>query len=439
MTLTSATEIETVRRLRDLLDRALSAVSPAVALPPHLAALRQRTLPGRQVVLALGKAADSLFATACATLDRPLSGLVIAPAAAVAADPPGGAQAFQRIAAGHPVPDRGSLRAGQAALALARGLGEGDHLLALVSGGGSALMCAPAPGVTLAEKQALTRSLLRCGATISEINGVRKHLSRVKGGRLALAAFPATVETLALSDVPGDDPQLIASGPTLPDPSTLAEARAVLQRHGLTPPPAILRALSDPANETLKPDDPRAAGLGVRIIARGADALAAAAATAEATGVPTTILGTDLQGEARDLGTRHGALVRALPPADGPRLLLSGGETTVTVTHRHGRGGPNLEYLLALAIALDGAAGVHALACDTDGQDGTEPVAGAVITPSTLARARHLGLDAPSHLARNDSHGFFAALGDLVITGPTGTNANDFRVIWISPSQTAGS
>ena len=431
-------EAETVARLRGLFDAAVTAVSPSTCLARPLARVRARHIPGRLVILALGKAGHSLFAAARSGLDRPFTGLVIAPAGTAAQvldnDP-----AVERILAGHPVPDEGSLQAGKRALALAEGLGEGDHLLALVSGGGSALMCAPAPGVSLPQKQALTRSLLHCGATISEINGVRKHLSRVKGGRLALAAFPATVETLAISDVPGDDPQWIASGPTLPDPTTLADARAVLDRYALTPPAPILQALSDPANETLKPDDPRARDLRVEIVARGADALAAARALADRTGVRTTILGDDLEGEARQLGARHADLARALPPGDAPRLLLSGGETTVTVTHREGRGGPNLEYLLGLALALDGAAGIFAIACDTDGQDGTEPVAGAVVTPSTLHRARMLGLDARTCLARNDSHAFFAALGDLVITGPTQTNANDFRAIWVEAAQSGGS
>jgi hydroxypyruvate reductase len=347
--------------------------------------------------------------------------------------------AVEWIMAGHPVPDPGSLDAGARALALATGLGPGDHLLALVSGGGSALMCAPAPGVSLAEKQALTRSLLHCGAAISEINCVRKHLSRVKGGRLALAAFPATVQTLAISDIPGDDPQLIASGPTLPDPTTLADARAVLDRHRLAPPPSVLRALSEPGNESLKPDHPLASDLQVEIVARAADALAAAGLLGDRTGHHVTMLGDRLEGEARRLGAEHAGLARAHPPGDRPRLWLSGGETTVTVTHRDGRGGPNLEYLLGLAIALDGAEGIYALACDTDGQDGTEPVAGAVVTPSTLTRARQLGLDARTLLERNDSHAFFSALEDLIVTGPTHTNVNDFRAILIEASAARGS
>ena len=310
-------EAETVARLRGLFDAAVSAVSPSACLAPGVARVQARHIPGRLAILALGKAGHSLFAAARSGLDRPFSGLVIAPAGA-AAQPLDSDDRVERILAGHPVPDEGSLRAGQRALALAEGLGEGDHLLALVSGGGSALMCAPAPGVSLAEKQALTRSLLHCGATISEINGVRKHLSRVKGGRLALAAFPATVETLAISDVPGDDPQLIASGPTLPDPTPLAEARAVLDRYRLSPPPSILRALSDPANETLKPGDPRARDLQVEIVARGADALAAAKAAADRTGVRTTILGDDLEGEAR-------------PGRAGPRPPAGRGSAAVAV------------------------------------------------------------------------------------------------------------
>jgi len=419
-----------VVRLRALFDAAVSSVSPAVCLRPHLAQLAARHRPGRVAVLAVGKAGASMFAAVRDGLDRTVSGLVITPRDPGPGDPPPDATVAS-VQAGHPIPDSGSLLAGRRALALARSLGPGDHLLALVSGGGSALMCAPATGVSLAGKQALTRSLLHCGAAISEINGVRKHLSRVKGGRLALAAFPATVETLAISDIPGDDPQLIASGPTLPDPTTLAEARAVLERYRLTPPTSILRALGDPANESLKPGHPLASGLRVTIVARAADALAAAQAMAAQAGVQSTILGDQLEGEARRLGAHHADLARAMAPGDAPHLLLSGGETTVTVAHRAGRGGPNLEYLLGLVIALDGAEGIYAIACDTDGQDGTEPVAGAVVTPSTLRRARELGLDARTLLSRNDSHAFFAALGDLVVTGPTRTNVNDFRAIWI--------
>jgi len=423
-------ELDARLTLRALFDAAVAAVTPAACLTPWISGLQARRTPGRLAVLAVGKAGASMLDALGHGLDRPFSGCVVTPPGyGPQAAPADGAIA--RMVAGHPTPDAGSLAAGEAALTLAAGLGEGDHLLALVSGGGSALMCAPAPGVALADKQALTRDLLRCGAAISEINCVRKHLSRVKGGRLALAAFPATVETLAISDIPADDPQLIASGPTLPDPTTLADARAVLQRYGLTAAPSIRAALSDPANESLKPDHPLAGRLGVQVIARAADALEAARRLGVRSGHRVMVLGDRLEGEARLLGAEHAALALAHPAAEGPALILSGGETTVTVTQADGRGGPNLEYLLALAIALDGAPGIFAIACDTDGQDGSEPVAGAVATPSTLSRARRLGLDARAMLARNDSHAFFSALGDLVITGPTRTNVNDFRAVLI--------
>ncbi len=423
--------------LRALFDAAVAAVTPAACLTPWIGGLQARRRPGRLAVLAVGKAGASMLDALADGLDRPFSGLVITPpgygpAKSAAAD------GVARLFAGHPTPDAGSLAAGEGALALAAGLGDGDHLLALVSGGGSALMCAPAAGVALTDKQALTRDLLRCGAAISEINCVRKHLSRVKGGRLALAAFPATVETLAISDIPGDDPQLIASGPTLPDPTTLADARDVLDRYGLAAAPSIRAALADPANESLKPDHPQAGRLGVQLIARAADALEAARRLGVRSGHRVTVLGDRLEGEARSLGAAHAALALAHPATDGPALILSGGETTVTVTHPDGRGGPNLEYLLALALALDGAAGIFAIAGDTDGQDGSEPVAGAVVTPSTLSRARSLGLDAREMLARNDSHAFFAALGDLVVTGPTRTNVNDFRALLITTGAANG-
>ena len=292
-----------------------------------------------------------------------------------------------------------------------------------MSGGGSALLARPAPGLTLADKQTVTRALLASGATISEINCVRKHLSAIKGGRLAEAAAPARVATLVISDVPGDDPATVASGPTLADPTTLADAREVLAKYAIAPPPSITRHLSADTNETPK----ALATSEVRIIARAADALGAAAARARDLGFETTVLGDDLEGEARDLAAVHAALARGRAPS----LLLSGGETTVTVGAGGGRGGRNAEYLLALALALDGDPRVHALACDTDGIDGTEDNAGAVIGPDTLSRARAQGLDARVMLDEHDAYGFFEALGDLVVTGPTRTNVNDFRAILI--------
>jgi hydroxypyruvate reductase len=328
------------------------------------------------------------------------------------------------VEAGHPVPDDAGLAAARRILAGAGALGPDDLFLALVSGGGSALLALPAPGVSLADKQALTRKLLASGATIGEINCLRKHLSAVKGGRLAAAAAPAKVVTLVISDVPGDDPATIASGPTVPDPTTLAQARAILAKYRLEPPAAIERVLADSANESPK----LAAGpIDVRIVARARDSLAAAAEVARAAGYPPVVLGGDLEGEARVVAAEHAALA-ARP---GPVALISGGETTVTLGAGGGRGGRNSEYLLALTVALGGRPGVHAIACDTDGIDGSEDNAGAVMGPDTLARATVAGLDAAGCLARHDSYGFFAALGDLVVTGPTRTNVNDFRAVLV--------
>jgi hydroxypyruvate reductase len=326
------------------------------------------------------------------------------------------------------VPNAGSVAAAEQALELAAALGPDDVLLALLSGGGSALMAAPAPGLTLAEKQAVTRAMLHSGAAIAEMNRVRACLSRIKGGRLAAAARPARVVTWLISDVPGDDPTLVASGPTLPGTASLADARDTLRRYGIDDA-AAARVLADPGNEPPRAD-PNATPE-VRILATARDALDAAGALARELGYEAIDLGDDLEGEARDLAAQHAALALRLAAEGQPRAILSGGETTVTVTNPSGRGGRNLEYLLALAIALRGAAGVSALACDTDGIDGTEAVAGAMIFPDTLARARAAGLHASSLLKENNAFVFFEALGDLVVTGPTLTNVNDFRVILI--------
>jgi hydroxypyruvate reductase len=335
------------------------------------------------------------------------------------------------IEAGHPYPDQASALAAERALDLVSGLKAGDQLLVLLSGGGSALLAAPVPGVTLADKQAVTRGLLQCGATISEINCVRKHLSRIKGGRLAQAAGAAKTTTWAISDVPGDDLSFIASGPTSPDMTTLAQARAVLEEYGLAVPDSVTRALNDPANETPSADALGLAGAESMIIARAADALAAAASRAESFGYAVSNLGDDLQAESRHLGSGHAALARRLAADGTRRAIISGGETTVTVTNKSGKGGRNLEYLLSLAIALDGAPGISAIACDTDGIDGTEDAAGALITDDTLGRAAALGLDPKAYLSSNNAYVFFERLGDLIITGPTQTNVNDFRAILI--------
>ncbi|HRK70543.1 MAG TPA: DUF4147 domain-containing protein [Micropepsaceae bacterium] len=391
------------------------------ALPPDL-------LPpaGKTLVIAAGKAASAHAAELAPQLKGPWQGLLVAPHGYTKPLP-----GFEMIAAGHPVPDDASLAAASRALSLAQALNEGDRLLLLLSGGGSALLCAPAEGVSAADKRALTTSLLRSGASIGEMNAVRKHLSRIKGGRLAAAAFPAETVTLAMSDVPGDDPATIASGPSVADPSTLAEAREVLARYGIAAAPAIADALHDPRNETPKADDVRLSRSHFRIIARPADALAAAERTARAAGCDVLNLGDAVAGESRLVAKAHAQLALRQRPAR-PLVILSGSELTVTLCG-DGVGGPNREYALALAMALNGADGIHALAADTDGIDGARDAAGAFVAPDTLARGKNLGLSAAQFLARNDAGGFFAVLGDALETGPTFTNLNDFRAILVMP------
>ncbi|MBV8686615.1 MAG: glycerate kinase [Alphaproteobacteria bacterium] len=412
--------------LLELFQEALRAVAPEAVMP--------RVLPrshGRVVVVSVGKAAAEMMRVAQSRSAAPLSGLVVTrydhiPAGFVA--PPG----VTVIEAGHPYPDENSVRAARLALELGQGLEAADHLLVLLSGGGSALLSAPAPGVGLADKQAVTRLLLASGATIAEINCVRKHLSAVKGGRLAVAAGPARVTTWIISDVPGDDPSFVSSGPTVADHTTLEMAREIIAKYRIDPPPSVVAALRDPANETPPADSLGLAGGEAVVIARARDALAAAARLAAERGYAVTDLGDQLQAEARYLGASHAALARRLAADGQRRAIVSGGETTVSVVNPKGRGGRNLEYLLGLAIALNGAPGIAALAADTDGIDGTENAAGAVVVSDTLARARKLGLDPAEHLAANNAYTFFERLGDLVVTGPTFTNVNDFRAILIN-------
>jgi hydroxypyruvate reductase len=406
---------------------AVEAVSAEAVMPARL----PDSPDGRLVVVAAGKAAAEMMRVAAARSAAPVTGLVVTRYDHV---PAGFALAgVELIEAGHPTPDENSVRAASRALDIAHGLGPGDRLLVLLSGGGSALLAAPAPGVSLADKQELTRQLLRSGASIGEINTVRKHLSRIKGGRLAAAAAPARVTSWLISDVPGDDPAFVASGPTVPDRTSLADARAILVRYGIVASPAATLALADPANEAPPPDSAGLADAETRIIGRAGDALRAAAALVRANGYEVTDLGDRLEGEARRLGTDHAALALRLKADGGRRAIISGGEATVTVADPQGRGGRNLEYALALALGLDGAAGIVALACDTDGIDGTEDAAGAMVFADTLERARALGLDAADCLARNDAYSFFEAIGDLVVTGPTLTNVNDFRLILVDP------
>ncbi len=407
------------RTLGALFDAALAAVAPRLVLPPHL----PEPPRGRIAVLGFGKAAAEMARVFEAHWPTPFEGFAVTRYGHAVR-----CRTIEVVEAGHPVPDDAAAAAADRALALAAGLGADDLLLCLASGGGSALLAKPAPGIALAEKQALTRSLLACGAAIGEINCVRKHLSAIKGGRLAAAAAPAGVLTLAISDVPGDDPATIASGPTVADPTDGADARAILARYGIETGPAVDAALSGPAAET----PASLANARFAIVARARDALDAAAREAERRGIAARILGDDLAGEARELGAAHAVLARGAADGGRPLVLLSGGETGVTLPRPgFGRGGRNTEYLLALAAGLDGAAGIWAIACDTDGIDGTEDAAGAVLAPDSLARAAAAGLDARAALDVHDSYGFFAALGDLVVTGATRTNVNDFRAILV--------
>ncbi len=384
---------------------------------------------GRTVVIGAGKASAAMARALEAHWPGPLSGLVVTRHGyAVACD------RIEIVTASHPVPDAAGLQAAQRLLGLVAGLGPEDLVIALLSGGGSALLPLPAPGVTLADKQAISRALLRSGATISEINCVRRHLSAIKGGRLAAACHPAPVLSLLISDVPGDDPVDIASGPTVADPSTCADALGIVARYRIAIPPAAKAVLDSGAGESVKPGDPRLGGAECRLIATPQSALEAAAAAARAAGIEAHILGDAIEGEAREVGRMMAGIALQIAKRDqplrAPCVLLSGGETTVTV-RGSGRGGRNVEFLLSLALGLQGHPRIHALAADTDGVDGQEEIAGALLKPDSLARARILGLSPRAMLDDNDGHGFFSALGDSVITGPTLTNVNDFRAVLI--------
>lgn len=384
------------------------------------------------MVVGAGKAAASMARAVEEHWQGPLSGLVVTRY--------GHGLPLQRIElveAAHPVPDAAGRAAARRILDRVQGLSADDLVLCLISGGGSALLALPAQGLSLEDTQAVNKALLRCGANITEMNCVRKHLSAIKGGRLAAAAAPAQVVSLLISDVPGDDPAVIASGPSVADPTTFSDALAILQKYRIEAPRAIREHLRRAHEETPKPGDPRLARAQTVMLATAQDALEAAAAMAAAAGYTPVILGNSIEGEARDVALVHAGIAHQVTrhgqPAAAPCVLLSGGETTVTVRGQ-GRGGRNLEFLLALAVAVKGHACIHAIACDTDGIDGTEDNAGAILTPDTLARAERAGLNARERLADNDGYGFFAALNDLVITGPTLTNVNDFRAIVIDPS-----
>ncbi|MFB9241597.1 glycerate kinase [Massilia antarctica] len=411
--------------LLELFHSALAAVDPLAVLAPHLPAPPK----GRTIVIGAGKAAARMAQAVERHWQGEIGGLVVTRYGHGAPT-----RHIEVIEAGHPVPDQASTTAARRMLALVRGLGEDDLVLCLMSGGGSALLSLPAPGMTLDDKRDLTRRLLACGAPIGEINCVRRHLSAIKGGRLALACHPARVVTLVVSDVPGDDPAVVASGPTIPDGSSAADALAVLGKYGIAVSPAVRAVLEDAALAAPAIGDARLRGNRAVVIATAQQALDAAAGAARAAGYTPLILSGCMEGEAREVAIVHAGIARQVAaygqPVPAPCVILSGGETTVTV-RGGGRGGRNAEFLLALAIALKGMAGVHAIACDSDGIDGTENNAGALLDPHSLARAALAGVDAGARLIDNDGYSFFAALGDLVVTGPTRTNVNDFRAILV--------
>ncbi len=411
--------------LQAMFQAAVSAAHPARCMPPHL----PDPPKGRTVVIGAGKAAAAMAHAVEQHWHGPLSGMVITRYQHGEC-----CERIEVVEAGHPLPDATGQRGAERMLDLLRGLTADDLVLCLLSGGGSSLMTLTPSTVPLQDKRHVTSELLNSGATIHEINCVRKHLSRIKGGRLALAAAPARVVSLVISDVPGDDLSVIASGPTVADPSTRQEALAVLRKYEIAAPDSVTQWLNDPACETPKPGDPRLASIENRMIATPKASLQAAALIAQQAGVTPVILGDDLQGEARDSGSWHAELAgqcyRTGQPAKAPCVLISGGETTVTVRGK-GRGGRNAEFLLSLGIALDGQADTWSLACDTDGIDGTEANAGALIGPKFLQQAAALGLDPAAFLNDNNAFTLFEKLNALVTTGPTRTNVNDFRAIYV--------
>ena len=417
--------------LQAMFQAAIAAAQPSHCVPPHLPPVPQ----GRLIVIGAGKASAAMAQAVEQHWPGPLSGLVVTRY--------GYGVPCERIEiaeASHPVPDQAGMDAARRMLDLVGNLQADDTVLCLISGGGSSLLALPLDGITLEDKQALSRALLASGATIGEMNCVRRHLSAIKGGRLAAACHPAQVVTLAISDVPGDKLGDIASGPTVADATTCDDALAIVRRYGIALPDSLRAALESGRGESVKPDDPRLARTHTTLVATPQLALEAAAGVARAAGVTPYILGDSLEGEARDVGTVMAGIALQTAqrgqPFPAPCVLLSGGETTVTV-RGNGRGGRNVEFLLALGIALQGRDGIHALAGDTDGVDGQEEIAGALLAPDTLQRAWALGIKPRDSLDNNDGHGFFQALGDSVVTGPTLTNVNDFRAILVSTPDSA--
>ncbi|MYN26027.1 glycerate kinase type-2 family protein [Duganella levis] len=412
--------------LRRMFDAAIAAAQPALCVPPALPAAPK----GRLIVIGAGKASAEMARAVERNWLGPLTGLVVTRYGYAVP-----CERIEIVEAAHPVPDAAGLQAARRILDRVQGLSADDTVLCLISGGGSSLLPLPLDGITLEDKQQVNQALLTSGATISEMNCVRRHLSAIKGGRLAAACHPAKVVTLLISDVPGDDPRDIASGPTVPDASTCADALAIIQRYAIDLPERVLDVLRSGRGESIKPDDPRLANNEIHIIGTPQMALEAAARVAAEHGVTAHILGDSIEGEARDVGKVMAGIAlqtaRRGQPFALPCVLLSGGETTVTVRGT-GRGGRNVEFLLSCAIALQGQANVHGLAGDTDGVDGQEEIAGAIITPDTLQRAFAAALRPADSLDNNDGHGFFQALDDSVVTGPTLTNVNDFRALLIT-------
>lgn len=412
--------------LRTLFDAATAAALPEVCVAQHLPAKPK----GRTIVVGAGKAAAAMARAVEDNYDGEVEGVVVTRYGHSVAT-----NKIEVIEASHPVPDQAGLDASKRILETVNGLTEDDLVMCLISGGGSALLSLPSDSITLEDKAKFTDQLLRSGATITEMNCVRKHLSAVKGGRLAMACHPAKVVSLIISDVPGDDLSSIASGATTPDPSTYADALAVIEKYNIDAPAAIVALLNAAPDETPKPGDARFDSVENILVATPQMSLEAAAKVAREAGYTPMILSDRIEGEARDVAEVHAAIARQVvahgQPLKGPAVLLSGGETTVTLRSKGGRGGRNAEFLLALAVSLDGHAGIHAIACDTDGIDGSEDNAGAIIGPDTLARSADAGFHAKAYLAKNDAYSYFQGIGELVMTGPTLTNVNDFRAIVI--------
>jgi hydroxypyruvate reductase len=408
-----------------MFEAAIASAQPDHCVPPHLPSQGA----GRTIVIGAGKASSAMARALEQHWAGPLSGLVVTRYGYAVP-----CQRIEIVEAAHPVPDQAGLDAARRMMKLVEDLGPDDTVICLISGGGSSLLPLPLDGITLEDKQAVNRALLASGATISEMNCVRRHLSAIKGGRLAAGCHPARVVTLLISDVPGDHPCDIASGPTVGDPTTCSDALAIVRRYGIALPAAVRDVLESGRGESVKPGDARLSGCETRMIATPQMALEAAASVAREAGVTPYILGNAIEGEARDVGKAMAGMARQVAdygqPFARPCVMLSGGETTVTV-RGHGRGGRNVEFLLSLGLALEGRAGIHALAGDTDGVDGQEEIAGAVLAPDSLARAWELGIKPADALQDNDGHGFFGALGDSVVTGPTLTNVNDFRAVLV--------